>query len=291
MTLAKKAASKTSDYNAGRAMEFEAMNNIIPQKIAARAANTDMYNKTLLESKASAEQYAGVRNEVANQNNQMIVADRARKNALEAGKNVADTASLTNYMDNINRSNRLNREYKIAGERSTETQRLQTEFSEKMKPFKTKYELLSDPKNSNTYKEFDSLVKSGMLTTNDWNSLKPGTVKTWKQFSEDELKQAEEAYSKQVETLRPFYASKFNSMNIQSPNLITIKRLPGLRSGGTLTGQERIEIENIRAKLKRNIENDKNFNKSLDRKQREVEKILNGLSKETFFLLKTVLGK
>jgi hypothetical protein len=291
---AKKAAAGTSDYNTAQAINLEARDKTIPMNIQAKAANTDMYNQTLGMSRDNAEKYAGVRNDVANQNRQLITADRARKDALEAGRLVANNASWTNYIDEMNRSKKANRMYDTEINRAKETDRLQTEYSNLLKPFDKEYEeKVNDFKKSNTWAAYEKeKAAKKVVGDSDWNTTKARTDgKTWKQaYEEMELKSIMNKRNKLSEEKMPFYKEKMQAMNT-NPNYVNIKLPWKYAKGGTLTGTQKIEIENAKNRLKRDIENDKNVNKSLDRKQRQVEKILNGLSKETFFLLKTVLGK
>ena len=51
------------------------------------------------------------------------------------------------------------------------------------------------------------------------------------------------------------------------------------------------KVQNLKNKMKAKEMDAKYADKSLDRKQKEVQSILNGLSRESLFLLKTMLGK
>ena len=62
------------------------------------------------------------------------------------------------------------------------------------------------------------------------------------------------------------------------------------KSGGTLSAGEKYELEVLKLKQKDKDNNNKNYQKTLDRTDKNTSKVLDGLSKEKLMLLKTVLG-
>ena len=90
--------------------------------------------------------------------------------------------------------------------------------------------------------------------------------------------------------LTPYYQSQFLNLRNRNPYLTKFS-IGSYKSGGELTARSKVEVQQLKNKLKEKELGIKYRDKALDRKQKEVSSILNGLSKETFFLLKTLLGK
>ena len=280
-----KQSQGTSDYNTRAAINLEGINKILPTILQSKAENSNLYNQSLENSRESSANYAGQRNEIANQNRQIIDADQAMKARYIAGKNIADNASWANYYDTINETQRQKDELKNAFDVYKKTQEYQKAYDEEIKPFKEKFENINkDYKLSNTYKEFEPYYK--LNSQFDWNSSdKRSDNKTWKQAYTEELQSLKNEYDSQVEKRKGYYSDLIKKLQFQNLNSFTFK----FKSGGEI--DSKIEVQQLKNRLKIKELNNKSFNKSMELKQREVEKILSGLSKETFFLLKTVLGK
>ena len=61
--------------------------------------------------------------------------------------------------------------------------------------------------------------------------------------------------------------------------------------GGQLTYAERAALVKLKASYKQMADETKNIQKSIDRGQRQVERILDGLSKERYMVVKHMLSK
>ena len=276
----------TSDASLQKGIQLEALSKTTPMLIQAKAANTDMYNQTLGLSNDSAEIYANVRNEVANSNRERIGAHQARLANIESGKNVADVASYSNSYDKANEVAERNKMYKFQSDTEKKLQDLQSEFSSKLKPFEENYNKLSDIKNSNIYK-----YKKDFAPDIDLNSTEGRTDgKTWSKAIEEEKEIKYKDWMNKRDELTPYYQSQFLNLRNRNPYLTKFS-IGSYKSGGELTARSKVEVKQLKNKLKEKELDIKYRDKALDRKQKEVSSILNGLSKETFFLLKTLLGK
>ena len=276
----------TSDASLQKASILEALSKTTPLDIQAKAENTNMYNQTLNNAKDNSEKYALQRNEIANQNRQIIVADEAAKARYSAGKLIADNASFNNFFDKANQNFERNQAYKTSLENQTKLQGLQKEFSDKLKPYEEGYNLLSDYKKSDIYKTIFDPMKSRNEKL-DWNTSIIKDGKTASQLFEEEKENKYKTWQSKRDELTPYYQNQFNQINYRNPNLTTLN-IGSYKSGGDLA---KIEVQKLKNKLKEKELDAKFLDKSLDRQQKEIASILNGLSKETFFLLKTVLGK
>lgn len=280
----------TSDASLQKGIQLEALSKTTPMLIQAKATNTDMYNQTLGLSNDSAEKYANVRNEVANSNRERIGAHQARLANIESGKNVADVASFSNFYDKANEVAERNKMYKFQSDIEKKSQDLQSEFSSKLKPFEENYNKLSDIKNSNIYKEFEQ-YKKDFAPDIDLNSTEGRTDgKTWSKAIEEEKEIKYKDWMNKRDELTPYYQSQFLNLRNRNPYLTKFS-INSYKSGGELTAKSKVEVQQLKNKLKEKELDIKYRDKALDRKQKEVSSILNGLSKETFFLLKTLLGK
>ena len=63
------------------------------------------------------------------------------------------------------------------------------------------------------------------------------------------------------------------------------------KKGGQLTYAERAALIKLKASYKQMSDETKNIQKSIDRGQRQVERILDGLSKERYMVVKHMLSK
>jgi hypothetical protein len=276
----------TSDASLQKAIQLEALSKTTPMTIQARAANTDMYNQTLGASKESAEKYNLMRNEVANTNAERLGAHDARIASIYAGKNVANNASWGNFFDKSNQLLERDNMYKHQLNTQSELQRLQRERQDKLKPSYERYtNSVNDPKSTNIYKIAEK-----------WNKEFPNkrledyteNGKTYSELLALEQANNQKAYESESEKLNPYYENQFLNLNYRNPytrafNIGTYKK------GGSV--DSKVEIQNLKNKMKAKEMDAKYADKALDRKQKEVKSILNGLSKESLFLLKTMLGK
>ena len=280
----------TSDASLQKAMQFEAMSKTTPMTIQARAANTDMYNQTLGASKESAEKYNLMRNEVANTNAERLGAHDARIASIYAGKNVANNASWGNFFDKSNQLVEKDNMYKHQLNTQTELQRLNNEYSNKLKPLSEKYSNLAGTegyKKSGVYSRYLETAKKYAKGKFNWEDYKENDRSGSDLYSE-ELTSAQKAYESESEKLKPYYENQFLNLNYRNPytrafNFGTYKK------GGSV--DSKVETQNLKNKMKAKEMDAKYADKALDRKQKEVKSILNGLSKESLFLLKTMLGK
>ena len=280
----------TSDASLQKGIQLEALSKTTPMLIQAKAGNTDMYNQTLNASRDSAEKYGAMRTEVANANRERIGAHQARLANIESGKNVADVASFSNFYDKANEVAERNKMYKFQSDTEKKLQDLQSEFSSKLKPFEENYNKLSDIKNSNIYKEFEQ-YKKDFAPDIDLNSTEGRTDgKTWSKAIEEEKEIKYKDWMNKRDELTPYYQSQFLNLRNRNPYLTKFS-IGSYKSGGELTARSKVEVQQLKNKLKEKELDIKYRDKALDRKQKEVSSILNGLSKETFFLLKTLLGK
>lgn len=281
----------TSDASLQKGIQLETISKTIPMLIQAKAVNTDTYNQSLGLSRDNSEKYAAIRNEIANSNRERIGAHQARLANIEAGKNVADVASFSNFYDKANEISDRNAIYKSQADSEKEMQNLQSEFSNKLKPFEEAYNKLTDEKQSDTYKQFEELKKSSGNITMDLNSNYGRTDgKTWSQAIQEEKENKYRQWMNKRDELTPYYQSQFLNIKTRNPYLTNFS-IGSYKSGGELSAKSKVEVQQLKNKLKEKELDSKYRDKALDRKQKEVSSILNGLSKETFFLLKTLLGK
>lgn len=289
--LRRSAIPMTSDATLQKAGMLEAISKTTPLLIQAKAENTNAYNQSLENSLANSEKYSLQRNEVANQNRQMITAKQEADARYNAGKLIADNASISNFLDKNNQIFERNQMYKKSYEQSKALTDLQNDLNKKLKPFKDSYDVINnDYTKSNTFNKFNILKKQNIDL--DWNSnIGTGDLnKTWKQLYEDELKGLNDNYNNEYNRLYPTFNDQRLKISNSNPYLSTFN-IGSYKTGGEFTAQSRVEVQKLRNKLKEKELDNKYINESLNRKQKEVLSILNGLSKETFFLLKTVLGK
>ena len=81
--------------------------------------------------------------------------------------------------------------------------------------------------------------------------------------------------------------------SIKSNTTPSTERLltPINKKGGQLTYAERAALVKLKASYKQMSDETKNIQKSIDRGQRQVERILDGLSKERYMVVKHMLSK
>lgn len=276
----------TSDATLQKAMQLEALSKTTPMTIQARASNTDMYNQTLNASRDSAEKYGVMRTEIANANRERVGAHEARLaqiGATQAAMNKESRAAFTDEMIK-NQKEKAIREFGIKNQ--SELNRLQNEYTGKLKSYSDKYNnLLSDPKNSIVYGKAKA-----------WNAKFPDKKledytengKTYSELLGLEQSNAQKAYETESEKLKPYYETAMINLRGGDPYSRTFS-FGTYKKGGSI--DVKVEIQNLKNKMKAKEINAKSDDKTKDRNEKAVSAILKSMSKESLFLLKTMLGK
>ena len=276
----------TSDASLQKGTQLEALSKTIPMIIQARAANTDMYNQTLGASRDNAEKYAGVRTEVANANRERIGANEARLAQIGATELAVNKESRNAFADEEikNYKERAIRDFGVKSQ--LELNRLNTELNNKLKPYSERYSnLLNDPKTSAIY----GRAKAWHAAFPDRN-LEDYTEngKTYSELLTLEQSNAQKAYEAESEKLRPYYETAMINLRGSNPYNRTYS-FGTYKKGGSIDAK--VEIQNLKNKMKAKEINAKSDDKAKDRNERAVANILKSMSKESLFLLKTMLGK
>ena len=140
-------------------------------------------------------------------------------------------------------------------------------------------------------------------------SIKPGTggkkySEYYQELFDNERKAYEKEYSAAVDQITSQY--NFDKSNYIHPNWIPYSRKSNTTSstertlttevdkkakGGQLTYAERAALIKLKASYKQMSDETKNIQKTIDRGQRQVERILDGLSKERYMVVKHMLSK
>ena len=267
-------------------MQLEALSKNIPTTIQARAANTDTYNQTLGASRDNAEKYAGVRTEVANANRERIGANEARLAQIGATELAVNKESRNAFADEEikNYKEKAIRDFGVKSQ--LELNRLNTELNNKLKPYSERYSnLLNDPKTSAIY----GRAKAWHAAFPDRN-LEDYTEngKTYSELLTLEQSNAQKAYEAESEKLRPYYETAMINLRGSNPYNRTYS-FGTYKKGGSIDAK--VEIQNLKNKMKAKEINAKSDDKAKDRNERAVANILKSMSKESLFLLKTMLGK
>lgn len=276
----------TSDASLQKGMQLEALSKITPMTIQAKAANTDMYNQTLGASRDSAEKYAAMRTEIANANRERIGANEARIAQIGATELAVNKESRNAFTDEMikNYKEKSMRDFQVKNQ--LELNRLSTEFNNKLKPYSTRYnELLNDPKTSSVYqraKTWQEFNKGKRIEDYTENG------KTYNELLSLEQSNAQKAYETESEKLKPYYETAMINLRGGDPYNRTYS-FGTYKKGGTIDAK--VEIQNLKNKMKAKEINAKSDDKAKDRNERAVAAILKSMSKESLFLLKTMLGK
>ena len=276
----------TSDSSLQKGTQLEALSKTIPMIIQARAANTDMYNQTLGVSRDNAEKYAGIRNEIANANRERIGAHEARLAQIGATELALNKESRNAFADEEikNYKEKAIRDYTVKNQ--LELNRLNTERTNKLKPYFEKYNnLLNDPKTSDVYKRAKAW-HDGFPDKNLEDYTENG--KTYSELLALEQSNAQKVYEAESEKLRPYYETAILNLRGGNPYSRTYS-FGTYKKGGSI--DPKVEIQNLKNKMKAKEINAKSDDKAKDRNERAVANILKSMSKESLFLLKTMLGK
>ena len=276
----------TSDASLQKGTQLEALSKTIPMIIQARAANTDMYNQTLGASRDNAEKYTGIRNEIANANRERVGANEARLAQIGATELAVNKESRNAYADAEIKNYKEKAIRDSAVKNQLELNRLNTERTNKLKPYFEKYNnLLNDPKTSNVY----TRAKAWYERFPDKN-LEDYTEngKTYSELLALEQSNAQKVYEAESEKLRPYYETAMLNLRGSDPYSRTYS-FGTYKKGGSI--DPKVEIQNLKNKMKAKEINAKSDDKAKDRNERAVANILKSMSKESLFLLKTMLGK
>ena len=167
-----------------------------------------------------------------------------------------------------------------------ELNRLNTELNNKLKPYSERYSnLLNDPKTSAIY----GRAKAWHAAFPD-RHLEDYTEhgKTYSELLTLEQSNAQKAYETESEKLRPYYETAMINLRGSNPYNRTYS-FGTYKKGGSIDAK--VEIQNLKNKMKAKEINAKSDDKAKDRNERAVANILKSMSKESLFLLKTMLGK
>lgn len=277
----------TSDASLQKGMQLEALSKITPMTIQAKAANTDMYNQTLGASRDSAEKYAAMRTEIANANRERIGANEARIAQIGASELAVNKESRNAFTDEMikNYKEKSMRDFQVKNQ--LELNRLSTEFNNKLKPYSTRYnELLNDPKTSSIYQKAKKWQELGNKDKRIEDYTENG--KTYHELLSLEQSNAQKAYETESEKLKPYYETAMINLRGGDPYSRTYSFVT-YKKGGSIDAK--VEIQNLKNKMKAKEINAKSDDKAKDRNERAVAAILKSMSKESLFLLKTMLGK
>lgn len=279
----------TSDASLQKATQLEAMSKTTPMTIQARAANTDMYNQTLGASKDSAEKYSIMRNEVANANSERIGAYEARLAQIGATQSAMNKESRAAFMDEMirNQKEKAIREFGVKNQ--LEMNKLQNEYSKGLTPLQNKYNNF-DVKKSTAYKNFMDTQLNAYdqdLIERNWRNYKVNG-KLGTDLANEEKANLYKDVENYSNTQLPFYQEKM--LNLQGRDPYSRSYSFGTyKQGGSIDAK--VEIQNLKNKMKAKEINAKSSDKAKDRDQKAVAAILKSMSKESLFLLKTMLGK
>ena len=277
----------TSDANLYKAGQLQAMSNTLPYTLQAKSANTNMYNESLMASKDSAEKYSGLRTEIANANRERIGAKEGRDATISAGRLAADNASYANFMDSQNKITDRNKMYKHQQDTQLGLNRLKEGFEGQIKPLDEAFNNLNNYEKSQVYQKF--LQEQKINPRLKWEDYKIGD-KSGMDLWRNEQEMARDVRQKKYDELMPMYQEQITNLQYRNPFTSNINMGTSfMKKGGSIN--EKIEIQHMKNKIKAQEIDAKNMNKSLETRQKAVKSILNGLSKESMFLLKTMLGK
>lgn len=276
----------TSDASLQKGMQLEALSKTTPMIIQAKAANTDMYNQTLGASRDNDEKYVAMSTEAANARRAQIGANEARIAQIGATELAVNKESRNAFTDEMikNYKEKSMRDFQVKNQ--LELNRLSTEFNNKLKPYSTRYnELLNDPKTSSIYQRAKA-----------WHSKFPNknledyteNGKTYHELLSLEQSNAQKAYETESEKLKPYYETAMINLRGGDPYNRTYS-FGTYKKGGSIDAK--VEIQNLKNKMKAKEINAKSDDKAKDRNERAVAAILKSMSKESLFLLKTMLGK
>lgn len=242
----------------------------------------------------------------ANENNQSILATRQLIANYQNQNDFVKSSTINELLTGLNRQNTnrniIGHQYELNQKR----QGLINDYKAKLKPyedkFNTEYGVEGEGKvNSLEYKNLEKMnngLKPGDYGYIKWESPENKTNRESYENRMSELnktltnlgKKAKEDYEMGVQGLDTNYDPTSTQINL--PSWFTLKnKKPIFKSGGSLSPAQKYEIAALKIKQKNKENDDKNFQKYLDKSDKDIIRVLGKSSAKELLLIKTILGK
>ena len=276
----------TSDPSLQKAAQFEAMSKTVPLMLQSASVRTNAFNENLNRQRENSAKYAEARTNTANANAQSAGAYEARLAQIEATELAMKKESRHAYADAEIKNYKEKAIRDSAVKNQLELNRLNTERTNKLKPYSDRYNnFLSDPKTTDAYKRAENWQK---LNTNKRIEDYTENGKSYSELIGLDQSNAQKDYENEYERLRPYYETAMLNLGGGYPYNRTYS-FGTYKKGGSI--DVKVEIQNLKNKTKAKEINAKSDDKAKDRNEKAVATILKSMSKESLFLLKTMLGK
>ena len=283
------------------------------QEITDRAAiaNQEMYAQTKGQQEQNALKETAMHTDNANQIKSMLYANKLQQAQLETGQRTADNESTTRYLNRIKQNADLISKSRAIEQDKDAQRNAESEMQKINKSLNLKYPYAIE---ESAKALIDQELEKIRIAEGDKNITLDSVVKgsktgeTYQKYFEKiiekQRKAYEEEYSSAVDKITSQY--NLNKSNYIHPNWVTfskkqtssisdpgdiVHKVVAKAKGGQLTYAERAALIKLKASYKQMSDETKNIQKTIDRGQRQVERILDGLSKERYMVVKHMLSK
>ena len=281
----------TSDLKAG----FDYLNKIRSSAEDLRSklnlAKANSFNQSSLQAQDIANKNKNFAYEISNANRKINAS--AANNILEseAKYDLQKLKNLNSYIANMTTSYNKKQYDDNINMFNFKNNLLLTEYQSDVNKLKDKYKVIDDYKESNAWKDFRNTKFAGAIESEDsdtwyeeqWNSNSE-IVKDFKNQYEQEKKEAEKQYEKELEDL---YLRVKSKSNIYNPTIISNQKYFGLyKSGGSIKKNESNSFARLHQLYQQHEDN--KTQKTIKNLSEDIKNRFNNISQKELILLRQV---
>ena len=281
----------TSDLKAG----FDYLNKVRSSAEDLRSklnlAKANSFNQSSLQAEDVANKNKNFTYEISNANRKINAS--AANNILEseAKYDLQKLKNLNSYIANMTTSYNKKQYDDNVNMLNFKNNLLLTEYQSDVNKLKDKYKVIDDYKESNAWKNFRDSKFEGAVESEDqdtwyeeqWNSNSE-TAKDFKDQYEQEKKEAEKQYEKELEDL---YLQVKSKSNIYNPVIISNQKYFGLyKSGGSIKKNESNSFARLHQLYQQHEDN--KTQKTIKNLSEDIKNRFNNISQKELILLRQV---